>query len=122
MFRLTSFPFVALLLLVSGTTPAAASCRYFRTAYKVAHCTEVKPALDTKARPSESEAPWLENEEGPQRQILCACTYVLEGSDPRCDFDKIDEVPATVSAKEAGAHCELARNVCGDICSRTLEQ
>jgi hypothetical protein len=123
---LRSRPFTGgLFLLFLGwfAAPASASCRYFRTAYKVSACKDIQPTVSTSTKTvsNDIDAPWLENEEGPRRQLLCVCTYVLQGSDPRCDFDKIEEVPASVSKTETGPNCELAINVCGEVCARTTD-
>lgn len=97
-----------------------AACRYFRSSLKVTACREV-PRPSVLHSTATSELSLEDPAEGAMRNVRCACGYTFEGSDPRCDFDRLEEPSATVSIEETGVRCEKALQVCASLCEKRVQ-
>jgi len=102
-----------------AATPVQAACSYFLVKSRVGSCkaATVAPSPDHEAITSEDPIDSsVEKDDGKRVQLVCECDYSLAGSDPRCDFDRQDEIPQLLMDSDVKATCREAKKRCRTLC------
>lgn len=118
-------PEIAFWIMIIGLcgTLAQAECRYFRTSFKLVSCEADKtspeklPGMDA-ATPDDPT--WLDQAPSSTAKFVCSCDYVLQGSNPLCDFDRTDEESYTIETDNVPQTCRRGKDLCNDFCARDL--
>jgi len=117
--RLNVLPVILVLLLTS--TLAHADCHYFRVKYKLVSCGIDKTApekLPGVAATTPDDPTWLDEAPANTAKFVCSCDYVLQGSNPLCDFDRTDEETYTLETDNVPQTCRRGKDLCNDFCPR----
>ncbi len=112
----------AAFLMIGGwlaAAPTQAACTYFLTKTRAGSCKaiQVPPSPDHEAITAEDalEAA-VEKDDGRRIQLICECDYSLSGSDPRCDFDRMDEIPQLLMETDVKTVCREKKKRCRMLC------
>lgn len=114
---------VSFLIMFAGVSSSWADCTYFRTGFRVDVCKASTVAPAPEYDTEQDVDPLVESkekDEGQRVQLVCECSYTLSGSDPRCDFDRVEERQALINSLDVKGICRDSKKRCKEICAERI--